>query len=127
MYNTSAIWWTICALILGGHRADSAQILALLPFAAKSHWNVMDSVLQTLVANGHNVTAITPFLKKVPVANYTEVDISQLTPLGLGVPWDFVMTNSKANNLPFLSGRHKLTCKMVFENDKFWYAIKSNK
>lgn len=124
---TGAIWWTVCALTLDQYHADSAQILAMLPFAAKSHWNVVDAVLQTLVASGHNVTAITPFIKYRTVTNYTEVDISQLTPLGVSVPWDFIMENSEANNLPFLSGRHQLTCNKLFEYDQFWHIIKSNK
>lgn len=126
----NTIWWTVYALTLVGsrYRADGAQILAMLPIAAKSHWNVLDAVLQTLVAHGHNVTAVTPFLKNGPVANYTEVDTSRLTPSGVSVPWDFVMGySSKANNLPFLSGRHQLTCDKVFGYPEFWHAIESNK
>lgn len=127
MYMTGAIWWTIWALTLDQNHADSAQILSKLPFAAKSHWNVVDVVLQTLVASGHNVTATTPLIKNRPVANYTEVGISQLTPLGVSVPWDVIMESSEANNLPFLSGRHKVTCNKLFEYEKFWRIIKSNK
>lgn len=131
---TAVFHWTLLlccggALILTRRRAaDGAQILALMPFAAKSHWNVVDAVLQTLVARGHNVTAVTPFVKTRAVANYTEVDISHLTPSGVGVHWDLVMgENSKANNLPYLSGRHRITCTKVFEHDEFWRVIRTNK
>ncbi|XP_015379251.1 PREDICTED: uncharacterized protein LOC107173289 [Diuraphis noxia] len=110
------------------HAADSARILAVMPIAAKSHWNVVDSVLQTLVARGHHVTAITPFPKKSPVANYTEVDMSRLMPSGVSVPWDKVMGEcSVHNNLPFLSSRHKDMCRTMYEYDEFWSAIKTNK
>jgi len=50
-----------------------AQIFAFAPIYGQSHWNVMDAVLQTLVSAGHNVTAITPFIKKEKIENYTEV------------------------------------------------------
>lgn len=52
-----------------------AQIFALVPMVGTSHWNVMDAVLQTLVVAGHNVTAITSFVKKENIANYTQVRI----------------------------------------------------
>jgi len=50
-----------------------AQIFAFVPIYGQSHWNVMDAVLQTLVSAGHNVTVITPFIKKEKIENYTEV------------------------------------------------------
>nr|ATN96014.1 UDP-glucuronosyl transferase 342A2 [Aphis gossypii] len=110
------------------HGADGARILAMMPIAAKSHWNVVDSVLQTLVARGHHVTAITPFPKKSRVANYTEVDMSGLMPSGMSVPWDTVMGEcSVHNNLPFLSGRHKDMCRTVYEHDEFWRIITTTK
>lgn len=108
--------------------ADGAHVLAMMPLAAKSHWNVMDAVLQTLVARGHNVTAVTPFPKNRPVANYTEVDTSRLTPSGVSVPWDFIMgETSVANNLPYLSGRHRLMCAKVYEHAEFWRVLETTK
>lgn len=124
----SVFWCLLIVVTFTWHYGDTAQILALMPFAAKSHWNVIDAVLQTLVAGGHNVTVITPFSKKESVENYTEVDTSQLIPTGVGIPWDFIMNDcSVGNNLPYLSGRHRDMCKMVYEYDKFWHAIESNK
>lgn len=128
--NGHPLWLTVtCALTwLGAFGTDGAQILAILPIAAKSHWNVMDAVLQTLVTRGHNVTAITPFVKPEPVANYTEVDLSELMPKGVNVPWDRLMFEcSVFNNLPFLSAVHQSTCKTAFELDEFWHVIQSNK
>lgn len=128
--------WCIATIAVGvltlgrycHHGADGARILAMMPIAAKSHWNVVDSVLQTLVARGHHVTAITPFPKKSPVANYTDVDMSRLMPSGVSVPWDTVMGEcSVHNNLPFLSGRHKDMCRTVYEHDEFWRLITTNK
>lgn len=53
-----------------------AQIFAFVPIYGQSHWNVMDAVLQTLVSAGHNVTVITPFIKKEKIENYTEVGMA---------------------------------------------------
>lgn len=119
-------WWLMCAA--AWRVADGAHVLALLPLAAKSHWNVLDSVLQTLVARGHSVTAVTPFLKGTPVANYTEVDTSRLTPSGVSMPWDKIMGESSvANNLPYLSGRHRLMCAKVYEHAEFWRVLETTK
>lgn len=125
----NGFWWIfVCTFTYGRYHADSAQILAMMPFPSKSQWNVMDTVLQTLVSRGHNVTAITPFLKTRSVANYTEMDISWLSPVGIGVPWKNIMNKaSEANNLPFLSGRHKHTCNKLFEREEFWHVLNSNK
>lgn len=125
----NVIWWVVCALILiRNDQTHSAQILAMLPIAAKSHWNVLDAVLQTLVAGGHNVTAVTPFLKNKPITNYTEVDMSRLVPSGFEMSWEKVMgEKSVANNLPFLSSNHRHMCKTVFENENFWRVIESHK
>lgn len=120
--------WTVLALTTGQYHADGAQILAMLPIAAKSHWNTLDAVLQTLVAGGHNVTVLTPFLKNTRVANYTEIDTSQLVPSGVSLSWDKIMTEcSVGNNLPYLSKRHRLMCEAIFQYKDFWYAIESNK
>lgn len=126
----AAVWYAVvCAWTVGRcHYAHSAQILSLMPIAAKSHWNVVDAVLQTLVARGHNVTAVTPFPKGRNVVNYTEVDVSRLIPSGIGVPWEKVIDErTVANNIPYLSGAHRHMCKTVFEHDRFWHAIESNK
>lgn len=55
---------------------NGAQIFAIVPMYGQSHWNVMDAVLQTLVHAGHNLTVITPFIKKEKITNYTQVPIT---------------------------------------------------
>lgn len=55
--------------------ANGAQIFAIVPIYGQSHWNVMDAVLQTLVHAGHNITVVTPFIKKEKITNYTQVSI----------------------------------------------------
>ncbi|XP_050441657.1 UDP-glucosyltransferase 2-like isoform X2 [Adelges cooleyi] len=123
------MWLLVLSLlVLPLQYTQAAQILALVPLAAKSHWNVLDTVLQTLVARGHNVTVITPFLKGRSIANYTEVDISHTLPSGIAMPWENIMGEcSVANNLPYLNGRHRFTCDIVFGLDEFWNTIRSHK
>lgn len=53
--------------------ANGAQIFVVMPIFGQSHWNVMDAVLQTLLHAGHNITVVTPFIKKEKIANYTQV------------------------------------------------------
>ncbi|XP_050419910.1 uncharacterized protein LOC126832913 [Adelges cooleyi] len=55
--------------------SESLHILAVAPYAAKSHWNFMTSVLHALTDEGHSVTVLTPFLNG-NYENYTEIDSS---------------------------------------------------
>lgn len=59
---------------------DGANILGVFPINGRSHWVVYDSVMKALVARGHNVTVITSFPQKMPIANYTEIDVSETFP-----------------------------------------------
>ncbi len=56
--------------------ADSARILAPLPFGSKSHYAFIDPILMKLVELGHHVTVYTPFPKKLTTPNYEQHDIS---------------------------------------------------
>lgn len=54
-----------------------SKILAIFPFPAKSHYAIPDPLLVRLAERGHEVTVYTPYLKRRPIPNYTEVDTSQ--------------------------------------------------
>ncbi|VVC34040.1 Hypothetical protein CINCED_3A018919 [Cinara cedri] len=64
--------------------AENARILAIETIAAKSHWNFMSAVLRSLTGGGHNVTVFTPF-PKGNEENYTEVDMSDVLPVKIGM------------------------------------------
>ncbi|XP_050522154.1 UDP-glucosyltransferase 2-like [Daktulosphaira vitifoliae] len=105
-----------------------AMILALAPVASTSHWNVIDAVLQTLVARGHNVTVITPFVKKYPITNYTEILIPKGKESAISMHWNYVMNEcSMGNSLPILNERHQNTCKFLFGLEEFWRTIRTIK
>lgn len=59
---------------------DAARVLALLPLPMRSHWVVMEPLLQELAARGHHVTAFSTFPQKRPLPNYTDVDFSHILP-----------------------------------------------
>lgn len=75
MYRMDLIEVFTSIVLFSGPIAYScgAQIFAVVPMYGQSHWNVMDAVLQTLVSAGHNITAVTPFIKNEKITNYTEV------------------------------------------------------
>lgn len=52
---------------------NSYKILGVFPTAAPSHYIVGSALMRGLAADGHEVTIISPFKEKVPIANYTEV------------------------------------------------------
>ncbi|XP_050521168.1 UDP-glucosyltransferase 2-like [Daktulosphaira vitifoliae] len=57
-----------------------ANILGVFPINGRSHWVVYESLMKALAARGHNVTVITSFPQKSPIANYTDIDVSTAFP-----------------------------------------------
>lgn len=55
---------------------NGANILGVFPNNGMSHWIVYEGVLKALAARGHNITVITSFPQKIPVSNYTDIDVS---------------------------------------------------
>ncbi|XP_050442608.1 UDP-glucosyltransferase 2-like [Adelges cooleyi] len=68
----------VAACTLG--RTDGANILGVFPINGRSHWVVYESLMKALAARGHNVTVITSFPQKSPIANYTDIDVSKAFP-----------------------------------------------
>lgn len=68
----------------------AAEILAITPIAATSHWNVMSSILEVLINRGHKVTVVTPFSRKTPHENYTQIDVSKQVPFAIASSWKTV-------------------------------------
>lgn len=70
-----------CALLLllassGPQPVAGAKVLALFVFPGKSHSIMLNRVLEGLLANGHEVTALNNFPLPAGTPNYTNVDIS---------------------------------------------------
>nr|XP_033326628.1 UDP-glucuronosyltransferase 2C1-like [Megalopta genalis]XP_033326629.1 UDP-glucuronosyltransferase 2C1-like [Megalopta genalis] len=70
---------TLVCMIVGG---NGARILGVFPFPAKSHYNVYEPLLKGLARKGHEVVAVSYFPQKVPLPNFTDVDIGSIMPDG---------------------------------------------
>ncbi|GLH05010.1 UDP-glucuronosyltransferase 1-1 [Gryllus bimaculatus] len=68
--------WSISSLLillLMGATAESARILFLFAFPAKSHVGAFTPYIEELTKRGHEVTVVSAFPRKQPLANYTEI------------------------------------------------------
>lgn len=59
--------------------ADCLKILALFPYGGKSHVDVFLPLTKALAVKGHQVTVISHFPLKTPMANYTDINLSGKT------------------------------------------------
>uniref|UniRef100_A0A2H8TVL7 UDP-glucuronosyltransferase 2B7 n=1 Tax=Melanaphis sacchari TaxID=742174 RepID=A0A2H8TVL7_9HEMI len=122
--NTKCLLWIFIGLITT-YTINAAKILAFTPIAGASHWNVMSSVLEVLLNRGHSITVVTPFLRKIPHENYTEIDISKLVPLAIGSSWKTVIEVYKPPSecLKFLNDVHLKTCNSIFDHPNLQRAL----
>jgi len=91
--DTRCLLWMLLVLA-ATDTISAAKILAITPIAGASHWNVMSSVLEVLLNRGHTITVVSPFLRKIPHENYTEIDVSKLVPFAIASPWETVKISS---------------------------------
>lgn len=94
------LFWTLLGLAVIAETTNAAEILAITPIAAASHWNVMSSVLEVLLNRGHKITVVSPFPRKTPNENYTQIDVSKLVPFAIASPWETVkidLTNARTH------------------------------
>lgn len=94
--------------------ANGANILGVFPINGRSHWVVYESVMKALAARGHNVTVITSFPQKTPVANYTDIDVSKAFSSAVNaISIDMVLTylTSVLTNQWFISDHSLKLCR----------------
>ncbi|KAG8272882.1 UDP-glucuronosyltransferase 1-1 [Homalodisca vitripennis] len=63
--------------------ALSANILAVFPHPGKSHFDVFEPLVLELAARGHQMTVMSFYPQKTPVANYTDISLVGTSPLRL--------------------------------------------
>lgn len=90
MTDSRRVLWLWIGSLAVASATNAAEILAITPIGGTSHWNVMSSVLEVLLNRGHKVTVVSPFPRKIPHENYTEIDVSKLVPIAIASPWDTV-------------------------------------
>lgn len=54
------------------------KVLGVLPFFSKSHFAIGNSILKSLHEAGHELTVISPFPLKKPLANYRDIDCTEI-------------------------------------------------
>jgi len=65
----------VMCLALFSHPCEGARILAVFPFPAQSHVNVLSGLTKALAARGHELVVASPIAEKKPLPNYTEIDL----------------------------------------------------
>lgn len=122
--DTKCLLWILLGLVTTD-TINAARILAITPIAGASHWNVMSSVLEVLLNRGHSITVATPFLRKIPHENYTEIDLSKRIPLAIGSPWKTVVGVYKppVACLKFLNDVQLTTCRATFDHPDLQRAL----
>ncbi|XP_050538816.1 UDP-glucosyltransferase 2-like isoform X2 [Daktulosphaira vitifoliae] len=95
--------------------ARCARILAIETIGAKSHWNFMRAVLQTLTDNGHQVVVFTPFLDGNR-KNYTEISLPQEIPRQINLEMDSTLQKweSPINSISYLASAVKRYRDVIF-------------
>lgn len=109
------------ALLVGS--LDSARILALLPYNARSHFVVMEPLLQALADRGHHLTVVSSFPRSQnqTLKNYRDIDLSGYLPPvisnytleGIQEAMPHVFKNAL-----FIAEIHTAVCEKVLRDDR---------
>ncbi|XP_066994909.2 UDP-glycosyltransferase UGT5 [Anabrus simplex] len=74
--------------------SSGARILAIVPIPGRSHFIVFSSLARELAARGHQVTMMSVFPQKTPIANYTDIPLAdEMSILGGSNFFDFGSVN----------------------------------
>lgn len=57
---------------------ESLKVVSILPFGSNSHFVIGQSITKSLLKAGHEVTVLSPYPLKKPLANYHDIDLSPL-------------------------------------------------
>jgi glucuronosyltransferase len=57
---------------------NGARVLGLFPLSSPSHAAVNHALVKELARRGHQVTVVSPFPQKIPIANYTDIATEKL-------------------------------------------------
>lgn len=63
---------------LSWHHAESSRILGVFVFPGRSHWMMIDAILNGLLDRGHQITAIANYPLSRKHENYTELRVAPI-------------------------------------------------
>lgn len=75
---------TCILLFLAVSSSGGLKILGIFPTIGKSHFFTGEGIMKALHSAGHEVTVLSPFPQKKPMANWTDIDIPKLLEIGEG-------------------------------------------
>lgn len=67
-------------LVLCNQISNGYRILGIFPLNIKSHWGTAEQVLKGLAKHGHQVDVVTHFPQRIPIPNYTDINIEGSLP-----------------------------------------------
>lgn len=116
----------VCLFLLSSS-VHSLNILALFPYGGKSHVDVFLPLTKALAKKGHQITVISHFPLKTPMANYTDINLSGETFVE-AIPLEAFDQSRKSMFLMpvFLRQFSRLFCKNNFESPALRDFLKSN-
>ncbi|XP_046980105.1 UDP-glycosyltransferase UGT5-like [Schistocerca americana] len=76
--QTKAVVAVLLLLMRLPEAARTANVLVVFPMGARSHWNLGRAIAMGLHAQGHHITAVTPFSGQGPPTNWTDVPLPNL-------------------------------------------------
>ncbi|XP_047118860.1 UDP-glucosyltransferase 2-like [Schistocerca piceifrons] len=112
----------LVAAAVPGCRA--ARILGLFHFQGRSHWAMVEPLLQQLAARGHNLTVVSHFPQKSPPPNYRDVSIRGSVPTIVNnLTVDFV----RSLNVVFFMWQNTYDyCENIFEHPGLTEILTTN-
>ncbi|XP_050544296.1 UDP-glucosyltransferase 2-like [Daktulosphaira vitifoliae] len=124
-YRWKSIFSVILAVFLMGRPAKTANVLAVFPYNAHSHFTMAAPIIEALTDRGHRVTVISPFPRRNPQPNYIDIDISDVLPpvisqMNVTEDWTDPVTGLKN-----LCHMNYMVCETAFAHPKVLELIKS--
>jgi glucuronosyltransferase len=109
--------------------ADSFKILGIFTHIGKSHFDVFEPYLEQLAARGHQLTVISHFPRKDPIANYKDIDLRGTTKVNKTVSVISYLVIPQMGQLVsalILSEWGTEACEKTLENPNVQELIKSD-
>ncbi|GJQ84872.1 hypothetical protein Trydic_g18400, partial [Trypoxylus dichotomus] len=75
------LYFALLVIAQSAHNGDSANILAIAPLGARSHYNIMEKLLRKLAVRGHEVDVVTHFPSRTPTPRYNEFSVRGSLPI----------------------------------------------
>ncbi|XP_046658308.1 UDP-glycosyltransferase UGT5-like [Homalodisca vitripennis] len=116
----------VLSCLLGHVLSDN--ILAVLPHTGKSHFDVFEPLVLALAARGHQVTVLSFYPQKTPVANYTDISLVGTLPVFVNaLQFDYLKGSTPISDFNFASGIGLSVCESVLTSPQVKSLISSGK